>query len=86
MDVYVAQKSAYGAFLDNRALRLGRDIARLVVAVEGTSPMTRPALAVVLLCFGTLLSGCVAPLVAGAGAAIAVDEINERDQGGDGLF
>lgn len=48
--------------------------------------MTRPALAVVLLCFGTLLSGCVAPLVAGAGAAIAVDEINERDQGGDGLF
>ncbi|MEL7106672.1 MAG: hypothetical protein AAGM21_12185 [Pseudomonadota bacterium] len=48
--------------------------------------MKRPALAVLLLCLAGLTSGCVTPLVVGAGAAIAVDEINERDQGGDGLF
>ncbi|MEO1239449.1 MAG: hypothetical protein AAFW64_07285 [Pseudomonadota bacterium] len=48
--------------------------------------MTKPILAALMLSVLTLTSGCVAPLVAGAGAAIAVDEINEREQGGDGLF
>ncbi|MEL7026595.1 MAG: hypothetical protein AAGO57_05095 [Pseudomonadota bacterium] len=48
--------------------------------------MNRILLATLLLSFGALTSGCVAPLVVGAGAAIAVDEINERNEGGDGLF
>ncbi len=32
-----------------------------------------------------VLSGCV-PIVIGAPVAVAVDELIERDQGGDGLF
>ncbi|MEM9434799.1 MAG: hypothetical protein AAGA12_12825 [Pseudomonadota bacterium] len=31
------------------------------------------------------LSGC-SPLVVGAGAAVVVDEVRERETGGDGFF
>ena len=48
--------------------------------------MKRPALAILLLCLGTLTSGCVAPILAGGTAVVVADEISEQEQGGDGLF
>ncbi|MDJ1006849.1 MAG: hypothetical protein QNJ13_03415 [Paracoccaceae bacterium] len=48
--------------------------------------MTRPALALLFLILGSAVSGCVAPLLAGATGAVVADEVAEENQGGDGLF
>ena len=48
--------------------------------------MTRPALALLLLVLGSVTSGCVAPLLAGATGAVVADELAEENNGGDGLF
>ncbi len=48
--------------------------------------MNRAMLAILLLTFGSLTSGCVAPLLAGGTAVVVADQISEEESGGDGLF